>query len=314
MMFGRRSQRDFEDEIRSHLQMEIERLEAQGMSRADAERTARRNFGNVGVAEDNFYHGQRLAWLEDAARDLRHASRALLRTPGFLVTTIGTLALAIGATAGMFGVVNTVMLEPLPFTKPDRLVSLQGTAPGSDLPGRFDLGGDFYLHVKERSKLIEGIFLFNGGTSTFRTDNRVERIPMAWPSNEMYATLGVRPQLGRVPVAEDHGNAVVISDELWSSWFGRDPAVIGKSFFVSDTMKQIIGVMPRGFHFPSDNTMLWISNEVRLDQVRPGIWGTPIVARMKGTIALSSVAGSGTEVIVVLPRAEHDETVMDHSP
>src|SRR5213592_3442136 len=111
-MFGRRSQRDFEDEIRSHLQMEIERLEAQGMSRADAERAARRNFGNIGVAEDNFYHAQRFAWVENAA------------------------------TAGMFGVVNTVMLEPLPFPKPDRLVFVQGTAPGSDLPERFDLGND----------------------------------------------------------------------------------------------------------------------------------------------------------------------------
>jgi predicted permease len=300
-MFGRRSQRDFEDEIRSHLQMEIERLEAQGMSRADAERTARRNFGNVGVAEDNFYHGQRLAWLEDAGRDLRHAARALLRTPGFLVTTIGTLALAIGATAGMFGVVNTVMLEPLPFTKPDGLVSLQGTAPGSDLPERFDLGSDFYLHVKQRSKLIEGIFLFNGGTSTFRTDNRVERIPMSWPSNEMYAVLGVRPQLGRIPVAEDHGNAVVISDELWSTWFGRDPSVVGKSFFVSDTMKQIIGVMPRGFHFPSDNTMLWISNEVRLDQVRPGNWGTPIVARMKDGVTTEQLVAELTGIAKELP-------------
>ena len=144
-MLGRRSQRDFEDEIRSHLQMEIERLEAQGMSRADAERAARRNFGNIGVAEDNFYHGQRFSWLEDAGRDLRHASRALLRTPGFLITCVGTLALAIGATAGMFGVVNTVMLAPLPYPHPDRLVFVQGTAPGSDMPERFDLGNDFYL-------------------------------------------------------------------------------------------------------------------------------------------------------------------------
>src|SRR5437867_7701461 len=221
-MFGRRSQRDFEDEIRSHLQMEIERLEAQGMSRADAERAARRNFGNIGVAEDNFYHAQRFAWVENAGRDLRHASRALLRAPGFLVTTVGTLALAIGATAGMFGVVNTVMLEPLSFPKPDRLVFVQGTAPGSDLPERFDLGNDFYLHYKERSKLIDGIFIFGAGTSTFRTHDRVERIPMAWPSNDMYATLGVRPQLGRIPVPEDHDDVVVISDELWSTWFNRD--------------------------------------------------------------------------------------------
>ena len=300
-MFGRRSQRDFEDEIRSHLQMEIERLEAQGMSRADAERAARRNFGNVGVAEDNFYDAQHFAWLQDAGRDLRHASRALLRTPGFLVTTVGTLALAIGATAGMFGVVKTVLLEPLPFPKPDRLVFVQGTAPGSDLPERFDLGFDFYLHYKERSKLIDGIFLFGAGTSTFRTDNRVERIPMAWPSNDMYATLGVRPQIGRLPVAEDNDDAVVISDELWSTWFGRDPSVIGKSFFVSDSLKRIIGVMPREFHFPSDNTLLWVSGEVRLDQVRPGTLGMPVVARMKDGVTPEQLAAELSRLAKGLP-------------
>ena len=300
-MFGRRSQRDFEDEIRAHVQMEVERLEAQGMSRADAERAARRNFGNVGVAEDNFYHGQRFAWLEDAGRDMRHASRALLRTPGFLVTAVGTLALAIGATAGMFGVVNTVMLEPLPFPHPERLVFIQGTAPGSDLPDRFDLGNEFYLHYKERSKLIDGIFIFGGGTSTFRTNDRVERIPMAWPSNDMYKTLGVRPQLGRLPVPEDNDDAVVISDELWSTWFGRDPSVIGKSFFVSDSTKRIIGIMPRGFHFPSDNTLLWVSGEIRLDQVRPGNLGTPVVARMKEGVTTEQLAAELSQLAKQLP-------------
>src|SRR4051812_43299839 len=194
-MFGRRSQRDFEDELRSHLQMEIDRLVAQGMSPANAERTARRNFGNVGVAEDRFYHGQRFAWLQDAARDLRHAWRSLLRTPGFLVAAVGTLSLAIGAVAGMFNVVDTVMLQPLPFPRSDRLVFLMGTAPGSDLPPRYDLGSEFYVHYKESSKLIDGLFSFQGGTSTFRAGDRVERIPMAWPSNDMYSTLGIRPQV-----------------------------------------------------------------------------------------------------------------------
>src|SRR5262245_12689947 len=143
-MFGRRSQRDFENEVQSHIQMEVDRLKAQGMSPADAEYHARRRFGNTGVAGDRFYHGQRFAWAEDAVRDLRHAWRALLRTPGFLAAAVGTLSLAIGAVAGMFSVVNTVMLKPLPFAEPDRLVSLMGTAPGSDLPQRYDPGPEFY--------------------------------------------------------------------------------------------------------------------------------------------------------------------------
>jgi putative ABC transport system permease protein len=300
-MFGRRSQRDFADEIRAHLDLEIERLRAQGMSAADAERAARRTFGNVGVVQDRFYHGQRLASVADAGRDLKHAWRALRRTPGFFVAAVLTLGLAMGATAGMFNVVDTVMLEPLPFPNPKRLVSVGGTAPGSDLPERFGLGNDFYLHYKEKSKLIDGIFIFSGGTSTFRTDDRVERIPMAWPSNDMYATLGVRPKLGRLPVAEDGDDVVVISDQLWSIWFGRDPSVIGRSFFVSDSMKQVIGVMPPEFAFPDDDTMLWVSGEIRLEDVRPGNVGAPVVARMKEGVTIEQLAAELTRLAKELP-------------
>ena len=125
--------------------------------------------------------------------DLRHAGRALRRTPGFLVTCVAILALAIGAVAGMFSVVNAVLLRPLPFEEPERLVAIGGTAPGSDLPERFGLSTEFYLHYRENSKLLDGLFTFGGGTSTLRTENRVERIGMAWPTNDMYATLGARP-------------------------------------------------------------------------------------------------------------------------
>jgi predicted permease len=300
-MFGRRPQRDFEDEIRSHLEMEVERLKAQGMSRADAERLARRSFGNVGVVEDRFHDGQRLAWLENAGRDLRHAWRSLLRTPGFLIAAVGTLGLAIGAVAGMFNVVNTVMLEPLPFPRSDRLVFLMGTAPGSDLPERYDLGNEFYMHYKENSKLIDGLFVFGNGTSTFRAGDRVERIPMAWPTNGMYTTLGVRPQVGRLPISTDNDDAVVISDQLWNAWFGRDRSVIGKWFFVSDSMKQIVGVMPKEFHFPDDDTMLWVSGEVLLTQVRPGSFGAPIVARMKEGVTTEQLAADLTRLTKQLP-------------
>lgn len=300
-MLGRRPQRDFEDEIRSHLQMEVDRLKATGMSDADAEYAARRRFGNVGVAEDRFYYGQRLAWLQDAGRDLRHAWRSLLRTPGFLVASVGTLALAIGAVAGMFNVVNKVILEPLPFPHPDRLVFLMGTAPGSDLSQRFDLGNEFYLHFKERSKLLDGLFAFDGGTSTFRAGDRVERIAMAWPTNDVYATLGVRPQVGRLPVTADNNHVVVLSDQMWNKWFGRDRSVVGKWFFVSDSMKQVVGIMPPEFQFPDDRTMLWVSGEIRADQVRPGNFGTPIIARMKPGVAADQLTAELTGLGKQLP-------------
>lgn len=139
----------------------------------------------------------------DWTSDFRHAARGLLRTPGFLITTVLTLTLAIGAVVGMFNVVATVLLRPLPFPDSGRLVVLSGTAPGSDLPERFGPGQEFYLHYKERSQLLDGVFMFGAGTSTLRTETRVERVSMAFPTNDIYATLGARPQLGRLPTAED---------------------------------------------------------------------------------------------------------------
>jgi predicted permease len=318
-MFGRRSQGDFEDEIRSHLELEAERLKAQGMSEADAARTARRHFGSVEAAGDRFHEGRRLVSLDDTLRDLRHASRALLRSRGFLATSVGTLALAIGAVAGMFGVVNKVMLEPLPYPNSDRLLYLSGTAPGSDLPERFDLGTEFYVHFKEQSKLLDGIFSFASGTSTLRVGERVERIGMAWPTNDMYATLGVRPQLGRLPRAEDLDDAVVISDRLWSTWFGRDPSVLGKSYFVSDSLKQIIGVMPPEFVFPSDQTMLWISGEAYASNVTPGAFGAPVVARVKDGVTTEQLAAELKQLARQLParfggRASYAQIIDQYRP
>jgi predicted permease len=201
----------------------------------------------------------------------------------------------------MFSVVNTVLLKPLPFPDADRLVAVSGTAPGSDLAERFSVGLEFYQQYKERSRLLDGVFVFGAGTSTLRTPERVERIPMAWPSNDMYSTLGVRPLLGRLPLPEDEDGVVVISHELWQSWFGGDSSVIGKSYFVSDRMRQVIGVMPPEFRFPSDNTLLWVAGTIRLDQVRPGDFGTPMVARMKPAVTRDELAGELTRLSKELP-------------
>ena len=234
--------------------------------------------------------------------DFRHAWRALIRTPAFLLTSVITLALAIGAVVGMFNVVNAVLIRPLPFPDADRLVVLSGTAPGSDLPDIFGLGQEFYVHYKERSQLLDGIFGFGAGTSTLRTDDRVERIPMAFPTNDIYATLGVRPQEGRLPVAEDGDRVVVISDQLWTSWFGRDRGVIGKRYFVSGQMREVIGVMPPEFIFPSDDTLLWVaSGEIRPAEIRPGQLGAPLIARLKAGVTREQLAAELTRLSKELP-------------
>ena len=99
-----------------------------------------------------------MRWLRNGwTRDLRHAVRALRRSPGFTLVAVGTLGLALGANAGIFSVVDAVLLRPLPFPEQDRLVYIGGTAPGSDLPNEFDLSPEFLLQYQEQSKLLEGI-------------------------------------------------------------------------------------------------------------------------------------------------------------
>jgi hypothetical protein len=188
--------------------------------------------------------------LTNWATDLRHAWRGLLRTPGFLVTTVVTLGLAIGAVAGMFNVVNTVILKPLPFPRSDQLVVVSGTAPGSDLPPRFGPGTEFYVHYRRTPSWSTASSPSARGPRPCAPRTGSSGIPMAWPTNELYHTMGVRPILGRVPVDADADKVVVISHKLWQTWFSGDSAVLGRSYYISGQMRQIIGVMPARVHLP----------------------------------------------------------------
>jgi hypothetical protein len=148
-------------------------------------------------------HAEMIWTRQGWARDLRHAARSLMRSPSFALVTIGTLGLAMGVNAAMFTVVDRVLLRPLPFANADRVVTIAGSSPGSGLPDEFGPSTEFFIQYKEQSKLIEAISTYNSFTSTLRVGDRVERVRMSWPTNSMYATLGVRPMLGRIPVTED---------------------------------------------------------------------------------------------------------------
>ncbi|MCB1032650.1 MAG: hypothetical protein KDD47_02315, partial [Acidobacteria bacterium] len=118
----------------------------------------------------------------DRIRGLRQTLRSLLKTPALLLLSVGSLGLAIGANVGIFSVLQTVLLDPLPFRDADRLVYLAGTAPGSDLPEEFPLAAEFFLQFREESELLEEVSTFNAFTNTLRAGDRVERVSMSVPT------------------------------------------------------------------------------------------------------------------------------------
>lgn len=213
-------------------------------------------------------------------RDLRHALRALLRTPGFVVLTVGMLGLAIGANAGIFSVIDTVLLNPLPYANTDRLVHIAGSAPGSDFPEEFPLAAEFLVQYREESKLLEDVSTYNSFTSTLHVGDRIERVRMSAPTTSLFNTLGVKPALGRLPVPEDEDQVVVISHALWTTWFGSDPGVLGQSYSVSGNDRTVIAVMEPNFWFPDDGTLLWFPQVIRAEEIEPGRFGQPLVARL----------------------------------
>jgi len=243
------------------------------------------------VAEREFSARSGRHWTMDGwTRDLRHALRSLRRAPGFTAVTVVTLGLAIGANAGIFSVVDTVLLDPLPFGNADRLVYIGASAPGSDMPDEFGVSVEFVVQYRERSQLLEEVSTYNSFTATLRAGDRVERIRMSMPTTSMFSTLDVTPVLGRLPTAADEDRVAVISHALWVTWFGSDPDVLGRTYEMAGAPRTVIGVMGPEFRFPDDGTLLWIPVVIRPVDIVPGRFGLPVVGRMAPGVTPAQVA------------------------
>ncbi|HET9265175.1 MAG TPA: ABC transporter permease [Vicinamibacterales bacterium] len=213
--------------------------------------------------------------------DLRHAARSLGRAPGFTLVVVATLALAIGANAAIFSVVNAVLLEPLPFPHADRLVHIAGAAPGTDQPEEFGVADELYFEYRESVPALEDAGLYGTGSSTTRAEGRVDQLFVTRATPSFFTTLGVQPQQGRLPTDKDDDTVVVISDWLWRSWFGSDEKVIGRSYHFAGGMRSVIGIMKPEFRFPDERVAFWVPMTIRAAQVTPGGFGPRVVARLK---------------------------------
>jgi len=228
------------------------------------------------------------AWdrINDALAEFRQALRALAKGPAFTLIAVGTLGLAIGANATIFTLVDTVLLDPLPYPDPNRLVVLKGSAPGTRLGDEFDLAPEFLIQYQEQADLLESVASYGINTYTLSVDERVERVWMSNPSLSLFETLGVAPELGRLPTPEEGALAAVISHRLWESWFGGDPGVIGRSYLIAGSMRTVVGVMPPEFDFPSEDVAVWFPRLLSVPgaAISPGQFGLSLVARVRSGV------------------------------
>src|SRR5262245_17144132 len=258
-LFGDRgADQEFDDEVETHLRLLAERYIRQGMSKAEAEWAARRQFGNVTLLKEANREMRGIRLIDTFVQDLRYGLTMLRRNPGFTIVAVFTLALGIGANTAIFSVVNAVLLRSLPYRDPDRLVmvrhySMHGV-------GDFVSGLDF-LEWRDQAKAFEQIAAYRADTVDLTGRSAPERLSAGLVSANLFRALGIAPALGRAfTLEEDTAGAapvVILSDGLWRRRFGGDPQVIGQALILGGQSRTVVGIMPHGFRSPGEYH-LWL--------------------------------------------------------
>jgi hypothetical protein len=285
MSIGRRDQRDFEDEIRSHIELEAAQLVAEGMGAHDARIAARKRFGNVAAAQERYHDAGRLVWFEQIVADVRYAGRMLRKSPIFAATAVLTLALGIGANTAVFSVVNGVLLQRLPFREPGRLVQLWESLPDAD---RIMVSYPDYLDWKARNRVFEDVAVYSPFGGMTNTSGALPRqIDIGGTSANYWSVLGVRPVVGRTFLPEDGmrgaARVALLGQGYWRSEYASDPGIVGKTISLNGESYQVVGVLPaipgaREVWLPLrpdvDTTLMFRGNHpglIGLGRLKPGV-------------------------------------------
>ncbi|HLG54830.1 MAG TPA: ABC transporter permease [Vicinamibacterales bacterium] len=237
--------------------------------------------------------------MERLTQELRHAARRLLRAPSFTVATVITLALAIGATASIFAVVQRVVLNPLPYPDSGRLIQLVHA-------GGIGMGADLYAHYAGRARTLESVAIWDDTEVTLTGDREPERLRIARVTPSLASVLRVVPIHGRW-VRETEGvtdaQTAVLSYGLWMRRYGGDTAVIGRSITVNGVPMEVIGVMPAGFAYPDPDIGIWINDERLRRLAGLGFITHTGVARLREGVTIDDARTELTRLIADLPNA-----------
>jgi len=251
--------RELNEELRAYLEMEAAEKMKQGMSRKDALRAVRLEQGSLDVSKEVVRAAGWESFVETCWQDLRFGFRQLRKNRGLTIVCVLTLALGIGATTAIFGVVDSLLLRPLPYPTSHRIVRIWNTFSPRGLTELAASEPEFLEY--HQSQTLAHVAGFALGSTTLTGRGDPARLSVSWGTSDFFAALGTQPVLGRSFSPDEqelgHDQVVILSHHLWRDRFGSNPAIIGKPVILNGKSCAVIGVMPANFRFPSGDVDLW---------------------------------------------------------
>ena len=308
-VFKRRSaEQELAEEIESHIEFQTQQNIDQGLTPEQARRAAHLKFGNGTLAREDSRAVWSFAWLETLWQDISYGIRTLSQSPGFTAVVVVSLALGIGANTVVFSVVNAVLLRPLPYEDPERVVVIRKVDANTGLYRRRLSAAD-YQAWEEENQVFERMAYWdndNDENMTIVNGGVAQRIRGQRVSASLFSVLGVRPILGRNFLPDDRKDAaaatVILSYRLWERFFEKDPNVIGKNLRIDRENATVVGVMPPGFFFDDEKALFW--GAARPDSGRQPPY---VAARLKPGVSIEQ-ARVAMETIAARRAQEFPET------
>ncbi len=248
-----RMEQELDRELRYHLDRRAQELMKSDMSESEARRRAAIELGGFVQVQEGVRDTWVSRWFNDLVRDVQYAGRTLRKNLGFTWVAVLSLALGIGANAAIFGIFHAVLVRPLPYRNPDRLLWLTQVSQNS--PDGFVLTPEF-VAWRGSNRVFEGLIAWSDEQFNLTGAGSPERIVGASVTADFLSALGIQPALGRGFLPADDGvnagRTALLTHELWQRHFGSDRAVVGRTVLLNDTSCTVVGVLPLGFRFPGD--------------------------------------------------------------
>jgi predicted permease len=300
LLSGRRLDEDFDAELRAHLVLLTDENIRRGMAPDEAARQAHLRLGGVAQLEERHRDDRSLPLIETTRQDVRYAIRTLRKNPAYAIVAIATLAIGIGAGTTVYSLARAVLLRPLPYADPDRLVRVFETNPLKGWTRNIASPAN-YADWKKQATVFTDIAAYEQFTSSGSGAGDVFLTGFGEPqglkslgvTGNLFHVLGAAPLMGRTFTDEEtfegKARAVVLSHNAWQGIFAGDPAVIGKTVALSGRNYDVVGVMPRDFFFPGRDVQVWVPvaypPAVFVRNRRPHYLG--VIARQRPGISLS---------------------------